>query len=117
MSQALASSASVVTAIPAPATLEATGLTPALVFDLLLRHLWRSAELALADLAVQVALSVSLLDRLLGLMRDERLVEVPGRGSFDGDVRFRLTDLGRIRASDAMRRNQYVGAAPVALTD
>src|SRR5690606_27060004 len=55
--------------------------------------------------------------RLLGFLRDERFVEVPRRGSFDADVRFALTEAGRARAGEALRRNQYVGPAPVSLPD
>src|SRR5690606_40226630 len=68
-----------------------------------------SSDVCSSDLA----LPLPLLEKLLGFLRAERLVEVPRRGSFDADVRYALTELGRARANEALRRNQYVGPAPV----
>lgn len=103
--------------MPPPASLEEAGLPQSLVVDLLLRHLLRDGELAIAELGARIALPLPLLDRLLAFMRGERLVEVPRRGTFDAEVRYVLTDAGRVRAEDAMRRNQYAGPAPVSLAD
>ncbi|RIK99081.1 MAG: ATPase [Burkholderiales bacterium] len=100
-----------------PQSLEATGLSDAVVFDLVLKHLRRHGDCSTAELAMLIALPVPVLDRLLGFLRTERLVEIPGRGNFDADVRFSLTDLGRARAEDAFQRNRYIGAAPVSLAD
>ncbi len=95
-----------------PASLEAAGLSQNLVIDLVLRHLSRGGEASIAELGSRIALPLPILDRLLTFMRSERVVEVPRRGSFDADVRYALTDAGRVRADDAMRRNQYIGPAP-----
>lgn len=100
-----------------PESLEATGLPVAVVVDLVLKHLERGGDTSIAELGAQIALPLPLLERLLGFLRDERFVEVPRRGSFDADVRFALTDAGRMRADEAFRRNQYVGPAPVSLID
>lgn len=103
--------------MPPPSSIEETGLSQALLVDLVLRHLSRGGELSIADLGVRIALPLPVLDRLLAFMRGERLVEVPRRGNFDAEVRFVLTDGGRARAEDAMHRNQYAGPAPVSLED
>ncbi len=100
-----------------PVSLEASGLSSSLVIDLALKHLQRGGNLSIGELAAEVALPLPLLERLLAFLRAERLAEVPRRGSFDADVRYALTELGRVRANEALRRNQYVGAAPVSLSD
>jgi len=100
-----------------PISLEATDLPTSVVIDLLLKHLQRGSDTSIAELGAQLALPLPLLEGLLGFLRDERFVEVPRRGSFDADVRYALTDAGRARADEALRRNQYVGPAPVSLAD
>jgi MoxR-like ATPase len=100
-----------------PESLKATGLSPTGVTDLVLKHLMRSGDITIAELSALVALPLPIIDALLAFLRSERLVEIPRRGSFDGDVRYVLTDAGRVRVADAMRRNQYVGPAPVSLAD
>ena len=100
-----------------PASLEATGLPLAGVIELVLKHLQRGGDLSIADLAARIALPLPPLEKLLGFLRAERLVEIPRRGSFDAEVRYLLTDIGRARAADALHRNQYAGPAPVSLAD
>ncbi|MCO5101067.1 MAG: ATP-binding protein [Burkholderiaceae bacterium] len=100
-----------------PVSLEAAGLPSSVVIDLVLKHLQRGGDASIAELGSKLALPLPLLGQLLGSLRDERFVEVPRRGSFDADVRYALTDAGRVRAEDALRRNQYVGVAPVSLPD
>src|SRR5690606_29218560 len=81
------------------------------------RHTRFSRDWSSDVCSAEVALPLPLLEKLLGFLRAERLVEVPRRGSFDADVRYALTELGRARANEALRRNQYVGPAPVSLAD
>lgn len=103
--------------LPPPASLESSGLSTMVVTDLALKHLQRAGDLSIGELAAEIALPLPLLEKLLGFLRAERLVEVPRRGSFDADVRYALTEPGRARANEALRRNQYVGPAPVSLAD
>jgi MoxR-like ATPase len=100
-----------------PASLEAAGLSAPTVAELILRHLLRATDMTVADLAGAIALPMPPVADLLARMRAERLIEVPGRGSFDADVRYVLTDAGRVRAEDAYRRCHYTGPAPVSLAD
>lgn len=100
-----------------PASLEATGLPASLAIDLVLKHLRHGGDTSIAELGARLALPLPLLERLLGFLREERFVEVPRRGSFDADVRYTLSETGRARADEALRRNQYVGPAPVSLRD
>ena len=100
-----------------PASLEAAGLSSSLVIDLALKHLQRSGDLSIGEMAAALGLPLPLLEKMLGFLRAERLLEVPRRGSFDADVRYALTELGRIRADEALRKNHYIGPAPVSLAD
>lgn len=100
-----------------PASLEAAGLAEPTVVALVLRHLLRGAEMTVAGMAAAVALPTPLVAELLARMRAEKLIEVPGRGSFDAEVRYALTDGGRRQAEEAWRRCQYTGPAPVSLAD
>lgn len=102
-------------AMAPPASLEATGVSKALLLELVLKHLQRGGDASMAELGASVALPLPVLDRLLGFLREEQYIEVPRRGSFDAEVRYALTGPGRARAEEAMRRNQYAGPAPVSL--
>ncbi len=100
-----------------PASLEATGLSHSVVKDLVLKHLQRGGDLPIAELASKAALPLPMLEKLLAVMRIERLVEIPRRGSFDADVRYALTETGHNRTEQALRANRYIGPTPVSLSD
>ena len=101
----------------APRTLEEAKLPEPMLIELLLRHLFRAGELKAGDLAWRLGLVLPVIEPTLDFLRVEKLVEVPRRGSFDADVSFALTDLGRLRANEALEKCRYVGPAPVALSD
>ena len=91
------------------------GLPASFLVDLVLRHLSRKGELKLYALAQAVGLGVPVLDPLLAQLRTLALVEVPRRGTLEGDISYTLTDLGQRRARIAFDRCQYLGPAPVPL--
>ncbi|MCL4745306.1 MAG: ATP-binding protein [Burkholderiaceae bacterium] len=102
--------------IPAPPmTMAETGLGVDFVVELLLKHIQRRGQPTAGLLSERIALPVSVIEPVLAFMRAERLVEVPRRGELDAHVSYALTDLGRARADDAMRRSLYIGPAPVTL--
>jgi len=101
----------------APRTLEEARLSEAMLIDLLLRMVSRAGELRAGDLAGRLCLALSVIEPTLDFLRKEKLLEVPRRGSFDADVAYALTDLGRQRAGEAFDKCRYVGPAPVALAD
>lgn len=101
--------------LAAPRTLEETGVSHTLLLELLVKTLFLYGELRLADLVHAVALPPGVLTPLLGFMRTEKLCEVTRRGDTDGRTSYSLTENGRARAEEYLRRNQYVGAAPVSL--
>lgn len=105
-----------VAACPADAT-EVAGLPTSFVVDLALRHLSRKGELSLYALAQHLGLPVPVVEPLLHQMRTQALLEVPRRGTLEGDVRFNLTDTGHRLARRAFDKCQYVGPAPVTLAE
>lgn len=97
----------------APRSIEDTGLNVLFLVDLLLKIMFFAGQLKLKDLSRRCKLPASVIDPLLGFMRAERLCEVPRRGEVDVDIAYALTELGRLRAEDALKKSQYVGPAPV----
>jgi hypothetical protein len=101
--------------MPAPRTLEDTGLSFFFVVELVAKILFRSGQLKLAELASRIHLPISVLEPILAFMRNERLCEISHRSDSEASIIYNLTDLGRLRANDYMARCQYAGAAPVPL--
>jgi predicted ATPase with chaperone activity len=101
----------------APRTLAEASLPESFLIELLLRHLERAGELKAGDIARRLGLALSVIEPTLDFLRVTKLVEVPRRGTFDGDVAYALTDGGKIRAREASEKCQYVGPAPVTLAD
>ena len=101
---------------PAPRTLEDTGLSPSFVTELVLK-IMHYAELPTAEhIARTVALPSRLLDGLLASLKEGQLCETIGAADLlPGKYRYRLTDLGRRRAEEALARCRYAGPAPVPL--
>jgi DNA-binding PadR family transcriptional regulator len=102
---------------PMPATLEATGLAPDRLEQLLTKTLYvgEATGLVLAD---RLRLSYGAIEPLVERMRAERLVEVRGAlGTGSASYRYALTDLGRDRARQYLADNGYIGPAPVPLAN
>ena len=93
------------------------GLPASFVTDLALRHFARKGELKLFAVAQQLGLPVPVVDHLLTQMRSLALLEVPRRGTLEGDISFALTDAGHRMARLAFDKCHYVGPAPVPLAD
>lgn len=93
------------------------GLPVSFVVDLALRHFARQGELKLSTVAQHLGLPVPVVDKLLTHMRSLALLEVPRRGTLEGDISFALTDVGQRMARMAFEKCRYVGPAPVPLAD
>lgn len=107
---------------PAAATmrseaLDVAGLPASFVTDLTLRHFARKGELRLFTVAQHLGLPVPEVDDLLTQMRSLALLEVPRRGTLEGDISFTLTEAGHRMARMAFEKCQYIGPAPVPLPD
>jgi len=101
---------------PAPRTLEDTGLSPSFVTELVLK-IMHYAEMPTAEhIARTVALPSRLLDSLLASLKEGQLCEtISSPDLLPGTYRYRLTDMGRRRAEEALARCRYAGPAPVPL--
>src|SRR5437764_10700508 len=102
----------------APETLQEAGLTLGFLSDLVLRTLYTRGLMVGLDLSRLLCLPFKVIEESLKFLKDEKCLEVAG-GDLIGRVsyRFNLTELGRDRAQDAMKRCAYVGPAPVPLED
>ena len=100
---------------PMPATLDATGLAPDQVEQLIIKTLYlgETTGLGIAD---RLRLPFAAIEALVERARAERLVEVRGAiGTGSAAYRYVLTDLGRERAKQYIDANGYIGPAPVPL--
>jgi DNA-binding MarR family transcriptional regulator len=105
---------------PDPANVQvadAAHLPVAFLTDLALRHFARLGELKLVQITQHLGLPVSVVDGLLSSMRKLGLLEVPRRGSLEGDISYVLTDAGQRLARLAFEKCNYVGPAPVTLPE
>jgi predicted ATPase with chaperone activity len=102
----------------APENLAQTGLTTGFLNDLLLRTLYVRGSLLGLDMARLTCLPFKVIEESLAFLKNEKAVEVMG-GDLIGRIsyKFTLTELGRRRASEAMKMCSYVGPAPVPLDD
>jgi predicted ATPase with chaperone activity len=103
---------------PIPRTIGETGLPPAFLAELLVKHLYMNTELTGDQIAESVCLPFSaVLMPLLEQLKTEKFLEIKGGGSthFTNTWRFTLTRAGVDKVQEIMARNQYAGPAPVPL--
>ena len=101
---------------PVPQTLAATGLSPEVLTDLILKTLYAQGARSGLELHEAVRLPFPLVDERLLELQQRLFVEVrSSTGTGRGGYVFDLAGKGRERAREAMETNQYVGPAPVPL--
>jgi len=98
-----------------PNTIEETGLNILFLVELITKILFVSGQLRLIELVNQSKLSIGVLEPLIAFMRTERLCEVSRSSDTETSIAYNLTELGRLRAEDYLRKSQYSGPAPVGL--
>lgn len=98
-----------------PRTIEETGLSFQFLVELLTKALFLRGQMRLLDLVAYSKLSVAVLEPLLAFMRTERVCEATRSSEAETAIAYTLTELGRLRAEDYLRKSQYVGPAPVSL--
>jgi predicted ATPase with chaperone activity len=107
--------------VPAePKSLEDTGLTLGFLSDLVLKVLYFQGYITGAEIADRVRLPFSgIVDRLLEFLKREKLCEIKGTSGGFGEAgyQYTITGLGIERAREVLARGQYVGPAPVTLSD
>ena len=99
----------------APRSLEETGLNEQLLIELVAKVVYLRGSLSLIELAQQLRLSATIVERICEFMRGERIVELLRRGATNGDATYGLTEHGRSRATEFLRKCRYAGPAPVTL--
>lgn len=108
-----------ITAVPppmSPSTLAESGLTLALLCDLILKQLYLHGNMLGVQIARHARMPFQVIDEGLRFLKDEKCLEVASGDTIgSASYRFHLTDLGRRRASEAFEQCRYVGPAPVPL--
>jgi hypothetical protein len=100
--------------LPAPDTLEESGLRLDLLVQLLVKTLHFAGELSGIELAQRVGLAYSVIDPGIDRLKAQRLCEIVGGTSLGPpSYRYRITQLGREHAGSYLDRNMYTGVAPV----
>ncbi len=104
----------------APATVHATGIDPVFLLELAIKGMYAESLETASQLVTFLKLSNTIVNQLLQIATDRKLVEALASNSGGGlraELRYGLTRAGREYAIDAMQRSQYFGPAPVPLTD
>src|SRR5689334_2820525 len=95
--------------------LEQTGLAPALVVELVLRHVFFEGTTTLTKLVQRLKLSPQIIEAAYRHIYREQLCET--RPMIGNDYEICLNIKGRSMAEVALKKSQYAGAAPVTLAD
>jgi hypothetical protein len=96
---------------PVPKTIEETGLDTNFLINSLLRIMYVSALQTIPEISDQIKLTRGVVESLLDFAKKEALVEIRGPSEKNQNImRYALT-----RASEALRRCEYIGPAPVPL--
>ena len=103
--------------LSAPATLADTGLSEDLVTQLVIKLLHFNADCTGVEIAHRLGLQFAVVEPILETLKRSHQCEVFGGGLLGApSFRYRITDGGRRRAQLFLEHNQYVGAAPVPLS-
>jgi len=100
--------------LPAPTSLEATGLSLDLVTQLVLKTLYFAGEMSGAELARRLGVVFAVLEPSLEFLKSQHYCEIVGGSMLGGgSYEFRISSIGRTAALQFLQQNQYVGVAPV----
>jgi len=101
--------------IPAPRTIDDTGIRRKVLEDLFIKILHLSGELSLRDLSERMHLGLRIVDEIFGRLRKDNLCHVTGMAG--GVHRIVTTSEGKERAIELLTTTQYAGPVPVSLTE
>ena len=104
---------------PRPQSLEDTGLSLGFLADLAIKVLYFRGYITGAEIAEQMRLPFTgVTDRVLEFLKRDMFCEVKGSGGFGQSAyEYTITAKGIARAREVLDRSQYVGPAPVPLTE
>jgi len=99
---------------PAPRTFSEVGLSKAFLTDLTLKIIHYSGTPSMAQLVRRLGLSQEIVSQLLSALTEERMVEILSQSDlYTGNYRYRLSERGQSRVSEALERTRYAGPCPV----
>ncbi|WP_147108508.1 ATPase [Tateyamaria sp. syn59] len=106
-----------VIAPPAPKRLQDMQLPIVMMRDILLKTMFRKTLDMVSDLSVAMCLPIPVVQELIDMCRDQRLMEATGtlNANNGNEMGYQLTDAGKARALDALAQSEYFGAMPVPL--
>jgi predicted ATPase with chaperone activity len=97
-----------------PRTLAEIGLSKAFLTDLTLKIMHYSGTPSAAQLMRRLGLGQNMVQQVLSALQEDRLCEVLSQSDlFTGNYRYRLSERGTARASEALERTRYAGPVPV----
>ena len=97
-------------------TPEDTGLDTNFLLNCLLRTMYISQLQTIPELSEQIKLTRPVVEDLLNFAKKDALVEIRGPSEKNVNImRYALTNAGKERASEALRRCEYIGPVPVPL--
>ena len=97
-------------------SIDETGLETNFLLNCLLRTMYISALQTIPELSEQIKLTRAVIDELLIFAKKEALVEIRGPSEKNPNImRYALTNAGKERASEALRRCEYIGPVPIPL--
>src|SRR6476660_2633829 len=101
---------------PVAKSVEDTGLDANFLLNCLLRTIYISALQTIPEISEQIKLTRWVVEELLNFAKKEALVEIRGPSEKNYNImRYALTNAGKERASEALRRCEYIGPVPVPL--
>ncbi len=103
--------------IPAPRSIDETGLTLFFLTELGLKIMYFGGSMSGLQVAERMKLPFTgCIDQVLEYLKREQMTEVKGSGGFGEQAyQYILTSKGREKAQEALERSQYAGPAPVTL--
>ena len=102
---------------PVPNSIEDTGLQLSDLLNLITKIMYTSSAETASGIADAIKLSNRLVQLLLDQASERKLLEALGSAGIriGADMRYALTEKGKVWATEALAQNQYVGPAPVSL--
>ena len=99
-----------------PKTAAETELDGNFLLNCLLRTMYVSALQTIPELSEQIKLTRGVVEELLTFAKKEALIEIRGPSEKNHNImRYALTNAGKERANEALRRCEYIGPVPVPL--
>ncbi|HEY5639171.1 MAG TPA: hypothetical protein VIW01_03910 [Dehalococcoidia bacterium] len=98
----------------APRSFSEVGLSRAFLTDLTLKIMHYSGTPSMTQLARRMGLSGEIVSQIVDTLAEDRLVVILSQSDlYTGNYRYRLSEKGQARVSDALERTRYAGPAPV----